>query len=313
MRRSAVLIALAAVLLPAGSAAAQDPPPAAAPPAATLTLAGERDRTVLSGKRFSVGGRLRPAVEGEGVTVRVFGDGRELATRTVPTDATGAYRADLNIRTSGRIAVRAEHAASPALGAASAGRVRLDALPTRVGAGQGGARVRLLQRHLRKRGYVVGRRGSFDARTARAVLAFRKVSGLARRTSADRTVMRRLADGGGYFKVRYPGHGKHIEADLSRQVMALMRGRKVERIYPVSSGAPATPTIRGHFRFYLAQPGYNNKEMYFSKYFRGNYAIHGYKSVPTHPASHGCLRAPIPDAKAIYDWIEMGDRIDVYR
>jgi lipoprotein-anchoring transpeptidase ErfK/SrfK len=124
--------------------------------------------------------------------------------------------------------------------------------------------------------------------------------------------MRRLANGGGYFKVRYPGHGKHIEADLSKQVMALMRGRKVERIYPVSSGAPSTPTIRGNFRFYLAQPGYNSKEMYFSKYFRGNYAIHGYKSVPVYPASHGCLRTPIPDAKAIYDWIDMGDRIDVY-
>lgn len=151
-----------------------------------------------------------------------------------------------------------------------------------------------------------------DGRTARAVLAFRKVSGMPRTMSADLSVLRRLADGGGYFKVRFPNHGKHIEGDLSRQVIAFMRGKKVERIYHTSSGAPATPTIRGSFKFYMAQPGYNSKEMYWSKYFIRGYAIHGYKSVPVFNASHGCFRVPLSDAKSIYDWINIGDRIDVY-
>jgi lipoprotein-anchoring transpeptidase ErfK/SrfK len=159
---------------------------------------------------------------------------------------------------------------------------------------------------------VVGRAGVFDARTARAVLAFRKVSGMARTSTADLGVMSRIAAGGGYFKVRHPGHGKHVEGDLSRQVIALIRGRKVERIYPTSSGAPGTPTVRGHFRFYLAQPGYNAKEMYFSKYFIGGYAIHGYKSVPVFNASHGCFRVPLADARSIFDWVRLGDRMDVY-
>ena len=38
------------------------------------------------------------------------------------------------------------------------------------------------------------------------------------------------------------------------------------------------------------------KGMVHSNYFIGGYAIHGYVSVPAYPASHGCLRVPIPDA-----------------
>jgi lipoprotein-anchoring transpeptidase ErfK/SrfK len=52
--------------------------------------------------------------------------------------------------------------------------------------------------------------------------------------------------------------------------------------------------------------------MYFSNYFIGGYAIHGYFDVPVYNASHGCLRVPNPDARAIYDWVRIGDRIDVY-
>ncbi len=126
-------------------------------------------------------------------------------------------------------------------------------------------------------------------------------------------MLAKLARGGGTFRLKYPNaKGRHVEADLSRQVLVLARGAKIERIYPTSSGAPATPTVRGRYKFYLAQPGYNSKEMYFSKYFIRGYAIHGYKSVPVFNASHGCLRVPIPDAVSIYNWIQIGDRIDVY-
>jgi peptidoglycan hydrolase-like protein with peptidoglycan-binding domain len=172
--------------------------------------------------------------------------------------------------------------------------------------------VRTLQRRLKPLGYVVGAPGQFDARTARAVLAFRKVSGMARTQLADEDVFRRLAHGGGRFKVRFPKHGKHVEADLSLQVLALIRGAKVERIYPISSGKPSTPTILGTFKVYSKTPGTNAKGMVFSSYFRGGYAIHGYAEVPVFPASHGCLRTPVPDAVSIYNWIAFGDIVDVY-
>ena len=329
MRRLLTLTVLSSLLVAVPAAAqappAPVPPPAPAPapvpspepaptpaPEAELTLATERDRAVLARRDFSVAGRLTPAVAGETVVVRVSRGGTKLAARSVQVDAEGAYRVRMSVRRAGTVVVRASHAATEQLGTATAKARTLDVLPRSVAGGQRGESVRLMQRHLKKRGYVIGRAGRFDARTARAVLAFRKVSGIARTTRADRTVMRRLADGGGYFKVRYPGHGKHIEGDLSRQVIAFMRGRKVERIYHTSSGAPSTPTSKGSFRFYLAQPGFNSKEMYFSKYFIRGYAIHGYKSVPIFRASHGCFRVPMADAVSIYRWIKMGDRIDVY-
>jgi hypothetical protein len=324
MRRLLVVSAALAGLAAAPAAAQQPTTPAppgqpqpapqqpAPAPEAKLTLAGERDRAVLARRSFRVAGRLTPAVGGQKVVVRLYRGQRKLQARSVAVGADGRFRTNLTSRRSGTVSVRASHRATPELGTAVAGPLRLDVLPRRVAGGQRGAAVRLMQKHLKRRGYVIGRAGLVDARTARAVLAFRKVTGLTRTSTADLSVMRRLADGGGYFRVRYPGHGKHIEADLSRQVLAMMRGRRVERIYHTSTGSPATPTIRGSFRFYMSQPGLNGKGMFHSQYFIRGYAIHGYKSVPVYPASHGCLRVPMADALSISRWINLGDRIDVY-
>jgi lipoprotein-anchoring transpeptidase ErfK/SrfK len=155
--------------------------------------------------------------------------------------------------------------------------------------------------------------GAYDARTARAVLAFRKVAGMRRTFDASSRVMRAIARGAGAFRIRRPRHGRHIEADLSRQVIALVAGGRVERIYPISSGAPRTPTVRGSFRVYAKTPGTNAKGMVHSAYFTGAYATHGYPSVPPYPASHGCLRVPLPDALSLFRWIRIGTRVDVYR
>jgi lipoprotein-anchoring transpeptidase ErfK/SrfK len=102
-----------------------------------------------------------------------------------------------------------------------------------------------------------------------------------------------------------------VEADISQQVLALINGRKVAHIYPTSSGKPSTPTVMGHYHFYLKTPGTNSEGMVDSNYFIRGYAIHGYYSVPPYNASHGCLRVPIPDAATIYDWIRIGDSIFV--
>jgi lipoprotein-anchoring transpeptidase ErfK/SrfK len=53
--------------------------------------------------------------------------------------------------------------------------------------------------------------------------------------------------------------------------------------------------------------------MVHSSYFIRGYAIHGFASVPTYGASHGCLRVPVPDARSIYDWVRFGTRVDTYR
>jgi len=65
--------------------------------------------------------------------------------------------------------------------------------------------------------------------------------------------------------------------------------------------------------FQRREPGTNSHGMYYSTYFIGGYAIHGYPSVPDYAASHGCIRIPIPTAKRVYSWIDLGDPIKVYR
>jgi peptidoglycan hydrolase-like protein with peptidoglycan-binding domain len=210
-------------------------------------------------------------------------------------------------RDTGQIEVRAVS------GAVAAQAKRVQVLPRSVQAGSRGRAVRSLQDRLGALGYVVGQRGVMDGRTQRAVLAFRKVTGMARTTAADASFFRALAAGRGAFRVRFPRHGRHVEADISRQVIALVgQGGKVERIYPTSTGAPGTPTILGTYRVYRKDAGANAIGMVDSAYFIRGYAIHGYHSVPTYNASHGCLRVPIPDARTIFDWVRMGTIVDTY-
>jgi peptidoglycan hydrolase-like protein with peptidoglycan-binding domain len=208
----------------------------------------------------------------------------------------------------GQIEVRAVSGAV----AAQAARIRV--LPRHVSAGAKGRAVRSMQDRLRGLGYVIGRYGVNDGRTQRAVLAFRKVAGMARTMSADASFFRAMAAGKGRFKVRFPRHGRHVEGDISHQVLALVGpGGKVERIYPMSSGTGGTPTILGTYRVYRKDPGTNAKGMVASSYFIRGYAIHGYASVPTYNASHGCMRVPIPDAYPIFGWIRMGTIVDTYQ
>ncbi len=63
--------------------------------------------------------------------------------------------------------------------------------------------------------------------------------------------------------------------------MVLAKHGEVDEIYHISSGAPATPTILGKFRFYRKDAGYNSLGMYYSAYFIRGYATHGYHFVPT--------------------------------
>ena len=322
MRRAAATLSLLIAALAPPVAGAQAPAaPAPAVPAQTqLSLALERvggaRATVLTGSRVLVRGTTGAFVAGETVTVRFYIAGRKRGARRVAlqpgADGSGGFAITYAPRRPGTLKVRAVHEATPALGAFSAAARSVDVLPRRVSPRSGAASVRALQRRLRALGYVVGARGVFDARTARAVLAFRKVTGMARTTRASTSVMRAIARGRGRFVIRRPEHGRHIEADLSRQVIALIDRDRVQRIYPVSSGAPATPTVQGSFRVYLKTPGTNAKGMVHSAYFIRGYATHGFASVPIYPASHGCLRVPIPDALSLFRWIKIGTPVDVY-
>jgi hypothetical protein len=180
----------------------------------------------------------------------------------------------------------------------------------RVGAR--GPIVRLLQDELARLRYEVPVNGRFDEATGRAVLAFRKVAGLERTESVNAGVFQRLAHGAGRYRVRFPRDGAHVEADLTKQVLVEVQHGRVRRILTMSSGKPSTPTVIGHFHVYSKTPGVNSEGMVDSNYFIRGYAIHGYAEVPPYAASHGCLRIPIPNAAAVFAWVQVGYAVDVY-
>jgi hypothetical protein len=301
---------------PAGADAPAYAPAQSAPlqlaPAPRVTVgigshlrAGRRAVTI-PGSRVRVRGRIEPAASGAQIEISVFRKSRRVQRKTVTVGAGGRYAVSVKASQRGVHRVRARQGDS-------SDSARLYVVRPSAKGGSRGTAVRALQRRLKDLGYLTPVSGRFDGTTARAVLAFRKVNGFARTTSAGRTVFRRLARGGGGFKVRYPKAGKHAEFDWSRQVLVLARGSRPAMILHTSSGTSATPTVFGKYSFYRREPGYNNKGMYYSVYFVGGYAIHGYSPVPTYPASHGCLRIPIPSAKRVYGWVSLGDPIYTYR
>ena len=332
MTRAAGLAAAVALALVPARAAAQEPIPPPAPPppppapapvpapaVPRIAMEAKRahaiggDKLVLQGRAFRLRGTMTPVVPvRQRVELWVYRDGRRIRTVRVAVGPDGTFSRRMPARRVGRISVRAVHPATPELAAATGPKVTVHAVAARAAAGDGGALVRLLQRGLDRLGYAVPRNGSFDAATGRAVMAFRKVNQLARRYDADRTVVARVLARRGAFKPRHPDAGRHVEADISRQVLALIDGGKVVDTYHTSTGAPATPTIVGSFRVYRKDPGTNALGMVHSSYFIRGYAIHGYVDVPAFNASHGCLRVPIPDAWRIFAWVRHGDRVIVY-
>jgi hypothetical protein len=323
MRRALALAAALALLAPA-AAAAQDPAPAPAPPAPApppvpeitmvaknfLRVSGEK--LVLQRRSFRVRGSMLPAVAGQQVELAVYRNGHRIRTVRVAVRADGTFTRRMPTRRKGRISVVPAHVATPELGAATGPKASVEVVEPRLSEGDRGPLVRLLQRGLAKLRYAVPRSGSFDSATGRAVMAFRKVNGMSRRYDADRRVVERVLAGRGGFKPRHPGAGRHVEADISRQVLALIDHGKVVATYHTSTGAPATPTIIGSFRVYRKDVGTNSLGMVHSSYFIRGYAIHGYIDVPAFNASHGCLRVPIPDAWRIFTWLRHGDRVITY-
>jgi L,D-transpeptidase-like protein len=332
MRSLLPVAALAAVLALPAAASAQtvlpSPTPTPAPvvpmpapvPAAKAalrlqlakTLRDGRDRVQVAGRSFRARGTLTPYVAGQRVRVDLLRGGK-VVRRLHPklergaTGRSSTFAVTIKRRRAATYRLRAVHAATPAQRYGRSNKVAVQLIDGSIAFGHGGPGARLLQRGLRRMHYPAPSSGVYDAATERAVMAWRKVTGRPRTYAADRSVLLGVLDRKGVWKVRHPHDGRHVEADLSMQVLVLVDGDKVVRIQHTSSGKPSTPTILGRYRVYRKDPGTNWEGMVDSSYFIRGYAIHGYSSVPTYNASHGCLRVPIPDARTIFDWLRIGD------
>jgi peptidoglycan hydrolase-like protein with peptidoglycan-binding domain len=293
--------------------------PAPAPGHLVLSIenVGGKPAFELLGGTMTVRGTVTPYVAGQTLAVTFYLQGQKVGEESVAVlpgaDDTGIVHVTYSTRFGGLAEAAMTHAATAQQEAFSARSPGVRFVSASVGPGSKGQSVRLLQSELNALHYAVPLNGDFDEATEHALIAYRKMVGLERVSLAGKQVFELLKHGVGAFHVRYPQDGRHVEADLTRQVLAEIEpGGHVYAIYPISSGKPSTPTVIGHFNVYEKTFGENSDGMVDSNYFIRGYAIHGYHEVPTYPASHGCLRVWIPSAPAIYGWVRLGTPVDVY-
>jgi len=174
-------------------------------------------------------------------------------------------------------------------------------------------------------GYWPGPVGDKAAeRTKYAVLAFQRVEGRSQTGTLDAGDIEALLAAKRPVP-RETGYA-HIEVDLQRQVLFVVdQNNGVSLVLPISSGSGKLYTFegktsravtpRGRFTVYRKVQGWRKAPLgmiYYPSYFNEGWAIHGSTSVPNYPASHGCIRIPIPTAKQLSDITPVGTVVLVY-
>jgi len=162
--------------------------------------------------------------------------------------------------------------------------------------GDGGPAVSELQARLSELGYWTGEAdGSFGWDTHHAIVAVQKAAGLERDGIVGPATRRALDDG---VRPEARSHTGHVvEIDLGRQLLLVVDDGGVVAILDTSTGSRPGTTPPGQWTISREIDGLRRSSLgllYRPKYFHEGVAIHGYTSVPAHPASHGCVRVTYP-------------------
>ena len=198
--------------------------------------------------------------------------------------------------------------------------------PARLRSGFEGPAVEALQRRLAELGYQVHEAdGQFGPETHHAVVAFQKVNRLDR-DGVVGPLTRKALERPRIPAPRSRKAGFHVEADLTRQVVYLVRDGKIQEILDASSASGQTYTVHGDVRVAVTPLGAFQIQrkidawrksdlglLYRPAYFTGGYALHGSYSVPAFPASHGCIRITIAAMDRLFDRLPVGTPMLVYR
>jgi hypothetical protein len=186
------------------------------------------------------------------------------------------------------------------------------------------AQIMEAERRLSELGYWTGPvDGRLDEGTTSALIAFQKWEGreiTAKLTLAELEAIRT----GAAPQARDLGYA-HVEVDVDRQVLMLIDEEGAVRMLPVSTGndkqfmdqgqMSVAYTPRGRFVVYDKTYGWENGDLgsvYYANYISGGVAIHGYLTVPTTPASHGCIRIPMFAAREMSRLLPVGTIVLVY-
>jgi hypothetical protein len=186
------------------------------------------------------------------------------------------------------------------------------------------AQITEAERRLSELGYWTGPvDGRLDEGTKSALIAFQKWEG--REITGKLTLEELEAIRNGVApQARDLGY-EHVEVDVDRQVLMLINDEGAVKVLPVSTGndkqfmdqgqMSVAYTPRGRFVVYDKTYGWENGDLgsvYYANYISGGVAIHGYLTVPTTPASHGCIRIPMFAAREVSRLLPVGTIVLVY-
>lgn len=172
-----------------------------------------------------------------------------------------------------------------------------------------------LQQTLAKKGFYRGAiTGVYDTRTKHAVMAFRKEIGATRSYSWSDSLWDALNNYRGPWTPFREGEPDRVEVNLSKQVLYFFDDGALAGVFPISSGngepyqGQYGSTVYAHTPtgdFEIQRHIVGRRESFLGVlwnpwYFTGGYALHGSSSVPSYPASHGCVRMTMWDS----DWVE---------
>ncbi|HEX2851314.1 MAG TPA: L,D-transpeptidase family protein, partial [Acidimicrobiales bacterium] len=197
--------------------------------------------------------------------------------------------------------------------------------PPVLAQGSRGPEVQALEARLAALHYDVGAvDGVYDSATYHAVMAFEKVTGLARTGKAPEDVVAAVQSAGDPPPLVAGGGATRVEVDLKRQVLFLYKDGALLRILSVSTGSgqrycvqgvcDVAVTPGGSFRVGRKIKGLHISplgQLWNPLFFNGGIAIHGAPSVPATPASHGCVRIPMNSSAWFFDTVAAGTPVYV--
>jgi lipoprotein-anchoring transpeptidase ErfK/SrfK len=168
--------------------------------------------------------------------------------------------------------------------------------------------------------------GRLDFMSRHAIMAFQKVEGLKRTGVLTASLLEKMREASAPT-AKYNG-AAHVEVDLTRQVLFMVGDDgKVNLIVPISSGSgerywdkerkkfEVASTPRGEFKIQRKINGTRKAPLgsiYYPSYFVGGWAVHGSASIPSKPASHGCVRVPRGADKKLFGMMPKGMTIYLY-
>jgi hypothetical protein len=184
-------------------------------------------------------------------------------------------------------------------------------------------RVVEVQQRLRRLGFDIAVDGVVGPRTRQAVCGARRILryGHPRRNGVTWNDVKQLRR---RTSLPTPNKGwTYLWVDRKCQMMYQAKNNRWVGFYKISTGKGRHATPGGRYKITWRWPGWHNSSqypsdsgngnMYNSMYFKsGGYAVHGSRSVPWYPASHGCVRVSVSDANRLYRSVAVGTRVIIF-